>query len=162
MIAEGERYTVNFKVKMGAHKHTDGAIKIVSCRTYNYAWDTMGDFYPVIAIAELADGQWHEVSYTFNSVEDFVSLVTPGQVELFFDDFTFTITNDVPVSTPVEFTEHLIGAKTMSDGVDISTIIDTSLTAGSSPVLWIIIAGAAVLVIAAAAVVFIIIKKKKV
>jgi len=162
MIAEGERYTVNFKVKMGAHKHTDGAIKIVSCRTYNYAWDTMGDYYPVVAIAELADGQWHEVSYTFNSVEDFVSLQTPGQVELFFDDFTFTIANETPLSTPVEFTEHLIGAKTMSDGVDISTIIDTSLIGGSSPVLWIIIAGAAVLVIAAAAVVFIIIKKKKV
>jgi hypothetical protein len=147
---------------MGAHKHTDGAIKIVSCRTFNYAWDTMGDYYPVVAIADLADGQWHEVSYTFNSVEDFVSLQTPGQVELFFDDFTFTITNETPLSTPVEFTEHLIGAKTMSDGVDISTIIDTSLIGGSSPVLWIIIAGAAVLVIAAAAVVFIIIKKKKV
>ena len=109
-IAEGERYTVSFKVKMGKHSHTDGAVKVVSCRTSTYAWATTGDYYPVVAVKDLEDGQWHEVSYTFNSVEPYASIQTPGGVELFIDDVTFTLANDVPLSTPVTYTEYYFSA----------------------------------------------------
>ena len=159
-IAEGERYTVTFKVKLGEHKHTNGAVKIVSCRNYIYSWDTMGDYYPVVAIADLADGQWHEVSYTFNSIESFVSVQTPGQVELFFDDFKFTLAKDTPISEPVNYTEHLIGVKANSDGVDITTIIDESLLESSISI-WLIIGIAAAVLVLVAGIVLVIAKRKK-
>ncbi len=161
-IAEGERYTVTFKVKLGEHKHTNGAVKLVSCRNYTYAWDTMGDYYPVVAISELADGQWHEVSYTFNSVESYVSVQTPGGVELFFDDFKFTLANDTPLSDPVNYTEHLVGVKANSDGIDIATIIDASLLKPSVSI-WLIvgIAAGALVLVAGIVLVIVITKRKK-
>ena len=161
-ISEGERYTVTFKVKLGEHKHTNGAIKIASCRNHTYSWDTMGDYYAVASIAELADGQWHEVSYTFNSIESFVSVQTPGSVELFFDDFKFTLANDTPLSEDVTYTEHLIGVKANSEGVDISTIIDSSLLESSVSV-WLIVGIAAGALVLAAVIVLgiVLIKRKK-
>ncbi len=168
-IAEGERYTVTFKVKMGKHFHTDGAVKLVSSRSFQYAWTTTGDYYPVIAIADLADGQWHEVSYTFNSVEAFVTVQTPGYVELFMDDFKFTLVDEkTPLSEPVQFTEY-IAAKRDENGnlvkldrnnIDVSTIIDDSLSANSFPWLFVGIA-AGVLVIAVAVVLILVVFKKK-
>ncbi len=168
-IAEGERYTVTFKVKMGKHFHTDGAVKIASGRSFDYAWTTTGDYHPVVAIADLTDGQWHEVSYTFNSVEAFAVLQTPGYVELFVDDFKFTLVDEnTPVSTPVTYTEY-VPAERDADGnllvkdrtaVDISSIIDDSLSGASFPWLWVII-GAVVLVLAGGAVAVILMKKKK-
>ena len=169
-IAEGERYTVTFKVKMGKHFHTDGAVKIVSSRSFQYAWTTTGDYYPVVAIADLADGQWHEVSYTFNSVEAFVTLQTPGYVELFFDDFNFKLVDEkTPLSEPVQFTEY-IAAKRDANGnlvkldrnnIDVSTIIDDSLRAGSDIWLYVGIGGGALVLIAVALVLILVVFKKK-
>lgn len=169
-IAEGERYTVTFKVKMGKHFHTDGAVKIVSSRSFQYAWTTTGDYYPVISIADLADGQWHEVSYTFNSVEAFVTLQTPGYVELFFDDFKFTLVDEkTPLSEPVQFTEY-VAAKRDANGnlvkrdrnaIDVSTIIDDSLRAGSNVWLYVGIGGGAIVLVAVVLVLILFVFKKK-
>ena len=169
-IAESERYTVTFKVKMGKHLHTEGAIKIASSSNFKYAWDTTGDYHPVVAIADLTDGEWHEITYTFNSTEAFVSLNTPGYVELFVDDFKFTLVDkNTPVSTPVSFTEY-VPAERDADGnllsidktaVDISSIIDESLNSSSLPWLWIIIGAVVLLVIAGGVTAILIIKKKK-
>ena len=170
-IAEGERYRVSMKVKLGKHFHTDGAIKIVSGRSYEYAWTTTGDYYAVAPIATLKEGEWMEVSYVFNSVEAFAVLQTPGYVELFIDDIKFEIVDkSVALSEPPVYTEY-VGAERDKDGnllrtdrtaVDVSTIIDDSLSAGGSfNWLIVIIAAAAVLVIGAGVATFIIIKKKK-
>jgi len=157
-IAPDTRYTVSFKVKMGQHKHTEGALKVVSSRSCYYPWDTMGDFYPVVAVADLVDGQWHEVSYTYNSVEGFASIMVPGDIELFIDDVTFTVADGVPLSTPINFTEHVIGTSEQALTIDIATIIDSSLTGGS--MLWIFIICGAVVVLIAAGCIFFFIKKK--
>ena len=146
-IAEGERYTVSFKVKMGKYSHTNGAIKVVSSRNYVYAWSTTGDYYPVVAINDLTDGQWHEVSYTFNSVESYASIQTPGGVELFIDDVTFTLANDVPLSTPVTYTEY-VSSQQDENKIDVSTIIDLSLDDnGIAPWIIIIICVGAVIIL---------------
>ncbi len=159
-IAADTRYTVTFKVKMGQHKHTDGALKVASCRNYAYPWDTMGDNYPVVAVADLVDGQWHEVSYTFNSVEGFASIIVPGYIEVFIDDVTFTVAEGAPLSTPITFTEYLSDTAEQALVIDILTIVDNSLS--DSPMfMWIVIIGGSVIVLLAAGIVFFFIKKKK-
>ncbi len=172
-IAASQKYTVSFKVKLGKHYHTDGAIKVVSGRSSRYAWTTTGDYYPVVSIKELLDGEWHEVSYTFNSVEAFACVQTPGYVELFMDDFTFSIADEsVPLSTPIAFTEY-VPVKRDEKGniiekddtaVDITSIIDVSLYLDNNgSMLWIIIgiAGGVIILAAAAVVTIILVKKKK-
>lgn len=174
-VAEGERYKVTFKVKMGKHLHTDGAIKIASSKNQNYSWDTTGDWYPVVAIKDLTDGQWHTVSYIYNSVESFFAIQTPGYAEFFIDDVVFElITDGTPVSTPVEFTEYVPVKRDengniiemAADEIDVNSIVDASLKlrsdSGISTTVIIIVAAAGVLVIAAAVVLLIIFKKKKV
>lgn len=170
-IVENERYTVSFKVKMGKALQTDGAIKVVSGRSFRYAWTTTGDFYPVVAIADLADGEWHEVSYTFNSVEAFACIQTPGYVELFMDDFKFTVAGkETALSTPVSYTEY-VPAKRDAKGnllekattdIDVTSIIDISLYVDNGYMTYIYIgAGALIVLIGGLAAVLIIVKKKK-
>ena len=169
-IAEGERYRVSMKVKLGKHFHTDGAIKIVSGRSYEYAWTTTGDYYAVAPIATLKEGEWMEVSYVFNSVEAFAVLQTPGYVELFIDDIKFEIVDEsVPLSEPPVYTEY-VGAERDKDGnllrpdrtgVDISTIIDANLGKSSFPWLYLVLGVAALIVIGGGAVAIILVSKKK-
>ncbi|MEE0947053.1 MAG: InlB B-repeat-containing protein [Acutalibacteraceae bacterium] len=174
-LAEAERYTVTFNVKMGKHLHTDGAIKVVSGRSYQYAWSTTGDYYPVVALKDLADGEWHTVSYTFNSVEGFVSIQTPGYAELFIDDVVFHLVGeDTPLSTPIEYTEYVPHKRDaqgnitaiIDEEIDVDSIIDESiLSSGKITVnytMYIIIGVAVILVLAASLTVILIIKKKKI
>jgi hypothetical protein len=168
-ISETSRYTVTMKVKLGKHLHTDGAIKIVSGRSYLYPWTWTGDFYPVVPIADLKEGEWVEVSYTFNSVEGFVTLTTPGYCELFIDDVVFTLVDEnTPLSTPKEYTEYVTVPRDENGNVvgivnkpiDIDTIIDESLGKGAPIVLYVAI-GAGALLIIAAVILLIVLKKKK-
>lgn len=166
-LAEGQRYTVTFKVKMGEHLHTDGAIKIVSGKSFEYSWSTMGDYYPVIPISELTDGNWHEVSYTFNAIEAFAVIQVPGYVELFMDDFEFALVDKTtPLSTPVTFTEYVPVLRN-ADGsianpdigaIDVTTIIDDSVYNNGFNLMWVIIPVSFIAV--AVIVIFIVLKKK--
>ncbi|MEE0947055.1 MAG: InlB B-repeat-containing protein [Acutalibacteraceae bacterium] len=171
-IAASQKYTVSFKVKLGKYRQTDGAVKIVSGKSSTYAWTTTGDYYPIVSIKELLDGQWHEVSYTFNSVEAFACIQTPGYVELFMDDFKFSIADDsVPLSTPISYTEYVPAERDEQGNliykddtaVDITSIIDVSLYLDNDGyMLWVIIGVAGgVILIAAAVVTIILVKKKK-
>ena len=165
-LAEGQRYTVTFKVKMGEHLHTDGAIKIVSGKSFEYSWSTMGQYYPVIAISDLTDGNWHEVSYTFNAIEAFAVIQIPGYVEVFMDDFEFNLVGEgVPLSTPVTFTEYVPVLRN-ADGsiadsgvgaIDITAIVDESIYNNGFNLLWVIVP---VCVVIIAIILFIILKKK--
>ncbi len=159
-IAPDERYTVTFKVKMGKYKHTDGAVKLASCVSDRYGWDTMGDRYAVIAIEDLKDGLWHEVTYTFNSVERYVSIITPGDVELFFDDFVFSLDQNGELSTPVSFTEYVTATQDNTINLDVATIIDLSLSSNVIDT-WLIIVIAVVCVLLIGGGAFFIVKSKK-
>ncbi len=166
-----QKYTVTMKVKLGKHFHTDGALKFVSCRTPYYPWASSGDYFSIAAIKDLKEGEWTEVSFTFTAVESFISLQTPGYVELFIDDVKFTrVDGTVPTSKSVSFTEY-VPAKRDADGnlvvrnpmdVSVESIIDANIgkNTGSPVMLYVVIGGAAVLVIAAV-VVLLILKKRK-
>ncbi|MBE6739112.1 MAG: hypothetical protein E7565_02200 [Ruminococcaceae bacterium] len=168
-IASNQRYTLTMKIKMGKHYHTDGAVKFASGRSPKYAWSTSGNYYPIATIAELADGQWHEISFTFNSVERYLSLQTPGYVELFIDDVKLSLVTDKdanPVSTPKEFTEYVPAMRDENGNlleknyvVDVSTIIDENIGAKDFKLLYLLIPAGAVII--AAVILLILFKKKK-
>ncbi|MBR2044499.1 MAG: InlB B-repeat-containing protein [Clostridia bacterium] len=170
-IAEGERYTVSMKIKLGKHFHTDGAVKIASGRSFEYAWTTTGDYYPVALISELKEGEWVDVSYTFNSVEGFAVIQTPGYCELFIDDIKFKLVDEnTPLSEPKEFVEYVANKRDENGNVidvdryaiDVSTIIDPNKgNGGSFNWLIVIIAAAAVIVIGAGVTALVVVKKKK-
>ena len=157
-LVAGEKYTVTMKVKMGKHEHTDGAVKFVSNNSGIFAWAPYGDYYPIVAIADLADGQWHEVSYTFTAIEPYVSLQTPGLVELFIDDVVFTHEDASAVtSVPVKYTEYVINKS--DDAIDVNQIIDLNLGKNGGIMIYIII-GVAVVLVAIFVVILLISKKK--
>ncbi len=170
-ICGDEKFTVKMKVKIGKHFHTDGAVKIVGCKSPTYAWATSGSFHPIAVIADIADGEWHEVSYTFSSVERYLAIQTPGYVEVFIDDVVIDRADpEMPVSTPPEYTEYvqalrdkdgnLIEVDTTS--IDVGSIIDFSLYIGGVNVVTIlIIVGGVLLVAATVFAVLFIIKKRK-
>ncbi len=175
-IEAGSVYKLSFKVKVGKHLHTDGAIKLSNIKTYNYAWATSGDARAVVAIKDIADGEWHEVSCVFHSIESFVALQTPGYVELFIDDVTFTLMEDgTQVSQPVEFTEYVPVKRDLTTGeildiehstVDISTIVDSTLReedlqSGAYTAIYVSVAAGVVLIVVAAFIIIAILRKKK-
>lgn len=173
MLSNTERYTLTMKVKLGKYFQTDGAVKIASCKNPYYAWTTTGDYHAIVAIKDLLDGEWHEITYTFNSVEAFLAIQTPGYCELFIDDVVITwVEKDTPLSSSVDYTEY-VPAKRDANGnlvdlpavvIDVDSIIDESLlnkTNGAFNMLYVIIGGAALVVIAAAVILVIVLKKRK-
>ena len=170
-ICGDEKFTVTMKVKIGKHFHTDGAIKIVGCRASTYSWATSGSYHPIAVIADIADGEWHEVSYTFSSVERYLSIQTPGYVEVFIDDVVIDRADpEMPVSTPPEFTEYVQALRDENgnliemdvSSIDVGSIIDFSIYIdGFNIVPVIIIVGGVLLIAGAVFAVLFVIKKRK-
>ena len=169
-ICADEKFTVTMKVKVGKHFHTDGAIKLVGCKSPTYAWTASGSYHPIAVIADIADGEWHEVSYTFSSVERYLAIQTPGYVEIFIDDVVIERADpEMPVSTPPEFTEYVQALRDENgnlidvdvSSIDVGSIIDFSLYIGGFNVVTLIIIVGGVLLIAGAVFVVLFIKKRK-
>ena len=165
-----EKYTVTFNVKMTSYLQTDGAVKIVGCNSPVFAWAVYGDYFPVVAVNELTDGTWHQVSYTFTAIEPYVSVQIPGYCEIYIDDVVFThVDKSTPVSNPVQFTEYVPQKRDLITGeiiglgeqsaIDIDSIIDKNLARSEGVVFFVI--GGAVLILIVAVTVLLIIKKKK-
>ncbi len=173
MLTNSDRYTLTMKVKLGKHFQTDGAVKFVNCRSPYYGWGTTGEYYAIAPIKDLLDGQWHEVSYTFNSVEAFIAIQTPGYCEIFVDDIVIErVDENTPLSVKPKYTEYVqaqrdangnLIKKNVSD-IDITSIIDASLYMKNGGVNWLLIGligGGALVVIGAGLAVFFILRGRK-
>ncbi len=171
-ISSYHKYTITMKVKLGKHFHTDGAIKVVSNRSATYAWSPTADYYVVSPIKDLKEGEWVEISCTFQSAEPYVSLQTPGYVELFIDDIVFTLEPETKVlSTAPEYTEYVPLRRDASGNIidfsieqaDVDSIIDSrlKLKSGNSVLTVIIISVAAAVIVAAAVVLILFLAKRK-
>ena len=170
-ISSYHKYKVTMKVKLGKHFHTDGAIKVISNRSATYGWSKTGDAYAIGAIKDLKEGEWVEISHVFSSSEPYVSIQTPGYVELWIDDITFElITDEFYVGPePLQYVEYVPNKRDAAGNVidavkeaDIDSIIDPRLKLRTSfNYVPVIIGAAAALVIAAAVVLIILLSKKK-
>ena len=79
-------YKVTMQVKLNSGRHTDGAIKLASCNAPNYAWGIDGEWKNICAISDLADNNWHEISFTYYSTAKYLSLMIPGYLDISIDN----------------------------------------------------------------------------
>ncbi len=84
-------YNVSMWVKMDSSKHTDGAIKLGSCSAALFPWAIDGKYYNIYKISDLADGEWHKVSFNFMATSNYLSLQIPGNCSVFVDDVAITL-----------------------------------------------------------------------
>ena len=169
-LNSGERYNVTMKVKLIKSFHKDGAIKIASNNNVFYPWATTGDYLAVAAIKDLKEGEWQEINFTYVASEPYLTIQTPGYVELFIDDIVITrVDASTSVSKAVDYTEY-VPAKRDANGnlleasvweAEVFSVVSGETNNNALPIGLIIGGGALVLVIAALAVVLIIVKKRK-
>ncbi len=179
ILTRDQVYKMSMWVKMDSSKHTDGAIAIASSNYY-YPWGIDGEWKNVIALKDLADGEWHKVEYTFYSTSIYFSVRVPGYASVYFDDIDFQIiengTTDM-CSQPVEASEYAV--KRLSENEELAITereLDESLFKSAedaaadiekvknktdSNILVIVMVIIAVLAAAGGLSAFLIIKKKK-
>lgn len=91
MLSVNQVYKLKMWVKMDSYKQTRGAIRIASSNFINFPWGIDGDWKNVCAIEDLADGQWHELTYTFYSTGNFLSISTPGLCSIYIDEISLEL-----------------------------------------------------------------------
>ena len=177
-LSEGQIYKITMYVRLEEGKHSDGAVAIACTDIMKYAWAVAGEWKNIIAVKDLQDHQWHKVEYTFLATGSYLSIRTPGYLDLYIDDISFELLENAKpedCSKPVECTEYI--PKRLDEGTseDITkNDIDTSLLkmaggrvqplpqkSGLSIGAIIAIVAAAVVVAAGAAVLVVVIVKRR-
>jgi len=106
-LSFGNIYTVSMWVKVVNPVHTTGGIEIRNNDTARHAWGSSVDPMKVVAIKDIADGQWHKISYTFEAMARYVSIFTPGNLEIFIDDVTIEYTPNAIISMGANYVEYV-------------------------------------------------------
>ena len=114
-MAEGQIYTVSFWAMIENPVHKLGSIDIASCISLGSPWDFASDRFNVASIADIADGEWHKLTYTFIASGPYLSIVVPGNLSIYIDDVTVQYTPDADKSENCKFEEY-IPAPLTSDG----------------------------------------------
>ncbi|MBO7217998.1 MAG: hypothetical protein J6V50_04780, partial [Clostridia bacterium] len=82
----GAGYRITMWVKIDKHSHEDGAIEIATCNAEKYSWSVVGNWKKIAAVKDLADGEWHQISFDFITSGKFLSIKVPGNLSVYFDD----------------------------------------------------------------------------
>lgn len=174
-LSEGQIYKLTMYVRLEEGKHSDGAVAIACTDIMKYAWAVAGEWKNIIAVKDLQDHQWHKVEYTFLATGSYLSIRTPGYLDLYIDDISFELmenANPEDCSKSVDCTEYI--PKRLDEGAlnDITKKdIDTSLlkmTGGriqplpqKSGLIIAIVAAAVVIAAVGTVLVVVIVKRRK-
>lgn len=90
-LIPGLVYKMTMWVKLDSKQQDTGAVKIACSQSAYYSWAIDGDWYNVAAIKDLKEGEWTELSFTFYATSYYVSVQTPGNVSMYFDDITLEL-----------------------------------------------------------------------
>ena len=90
-LAISKVYKMTMYIKLGESKQTDGAVSFGCTDNIKYGWGIDGDWKNIVAIEDLSDKQWHKVEFTFLATGKYISINTPGYVELYIDDISFEL-----------------------------------------------------------------------
>lgn len=178
-LSSGRKYTVSMWVKIENPVHKLGAIELISSTKATVPWSYEGDRNAIVDIASVADGAWHEISFTFTAVTSYISIITPGNLSIYIDDINVEYTPDNQLSSSVEYEEYI--PRFLNEDGTYSTGDDNSLAAysvvngdgrfenwnadrflGSSLFVTVIICSAAVVLSVCASVAIIALNKRKV
>lgn len=171
-LIPGLVYKMTMWVKLESKAQETGAIKIACSQSPHYAWAIDGEWLNVIAIKDLKVGEWTELTYTFYATDYYMSVQTPGNVSMYFDDVTFELlygakAEDCSKSAVIE--EYIAVMKNenlsiLDKEIDENYLKDLSNLDKSNTVLWlvIIIASAVVIILSGVVLLIILYKRKKV
>ncbi len=106
-LSPGDVYEVTMWVKMDRYDHTNGAIKIGSCSSSQFAWDLTDEMKAIVAIEDLTDRKWHKVTFNFMSSAYYLAIQTPGYCSIYIDDITIKYLGAATPSEEVEYTEYV-------------------------------------------------------
>jgi len=169
-LIPGFVYKMTMWVKLESKAQETGGIKIACSQSPHYAWAIDGDWHNVIAIKDLRVGEWTELTYTFYATDYYMSVQTPGNVSMYFDDVTFELLYGVKAddcSKSVAVEEYIAVMKDenlsiLDKEIDEKHLKDFSNpTKGNGSLLWIIVVASSVVVILSGVIVFIILYKRK-
>ena len=120
------KYTISMWVKTVNAPHKLGAIEIGNNTTWRNSWALGSERLPIVSIADVADGEWHKVSFTFIATTPYLSIFIPGNLEMYFDDITLDYAGDKEV-TPNAVYEKYIPAFLTADGKYEAPVDDSAL-----------------------------------
>ena len=106
--------------------HKLGAIEIGNNTTWRNSWALEGERLPIVPIADVADGEWHRVSFTFIATTPYLSIFIPGNLEMYFDDITIDYVGDKEVSPNAVYDKY-IPAFLTADGKYEAPVADSAL-----------------------------------
>lgn len=170
-LIPGLVYRMTMWVKLESKKQDTGAVKIACSQSAYYSWAIDGDWYNVAAIKDLKEGEWTELSFTFYATSYYVSVQTPGNVSMYFDDVTLELLSDAKssdCSQSIKIDEYVPAfaensTSLLNGNIDKNLVKETAAAGAAFP------AGAAVAIACAAAVialggvitVFVVIRKRR-
>lgn len=170
-LIPGLVYKMTMWVKLESKKQDTGAVKIACSQSAYYSWAIDGDWYNVAAIKDLKEGEWTELSFTFYATSYYVSVQTPGNVSMYFDDVTLELLTDAKTSDcsqSVKIDEYVPtlaenGSSLQNGNIDKSLIkeTDSAETALSAAAKAAIISAAAVIALGGVITVLAVARKRK-
>lgn len=108
ILNEFKKYTITYNVKIENAAHDKGAIGIRSLTSSCDPWTFTGYELYTAAIADVADGNWHTVSFTFVATSPYLAFITPGNLSIYIDDINIVSADDsVEISQSVEYDEYV-------------------------------------------------------
>ena len=169
-LIPGLIYKVNMWVKVESKEQETGAIKIACCQSPSYAWAIDGEWHNVAAMKDLKVGEWTELTYTLYATDCYLSVQTPGNASIYFDDVSLELLNGAKTSDcsqSVNVDEYVAVSKKenlsiLESEIDLKYLKDLSNNdKESNNLIWIIPAVSAVILIAACILTVIILRKRK-
>jgi len=125
-LAFTRKYTISMWVKTVNAPHKLGAIEIGNNTTWRNSWALEGERLPIVPIADVADGEWHRVSFTFIATTPYLSIFITGNLEMYFDDITLDYAGDKEI-TPNAVYDKYIPAFLTADGKYEAPVADSAL-----------------------------------
>ncbi len=161
-------YTISFWVRIEGGDHTKGAIRLAGTDATRFVWGTIGNVHNTVALADISDGEWHKITYTFTSATYRYALFVPGYINAWFDDIEIVATPGAETSKSVEVEEYVATLrednKATVEQEEIVIPAELFFKGGSVSgnfLLIVIVAVGALLVVGGSVATFLVVKSKK-
>ncbi len=86
----GDTYTVKLWVKPTAISTDTGAITLMNMNSFTSV-SAAGNGGIIANFADLKEGEWQQLSFTFEAVTPYIAIGTPAGCDIYFDDITVTL-----------------------------------------------------------------------
>lgn len=86
----GETYTLEMYVKPTSIGDAAGVINIISMSTY-IGINTPSATTPIAKVADLKEGEWNKITYTFTADSKFIGISTSAGNDMYIDDISVTL-----------------------------------------------------------------------